>query len=89
MNLISQLFFAVVISSVTGSLLLFIWWVIRRLFMVANPKLVNVTLRITCIVYMLPLGYIAILAMENKWLEGYGPTWNLFFARTKWLTAWM
>lgn len=89
MNLISQLFFAVVISSVTGSLLLFIWWAVRRLFMAVNPKLVNVTLRIICIVHMLPLGYIAILAMENKWLEGYGPTWNLFFARTKWLTAWV
>lgn len=86
MNLISELFFAVVISSVTGSLLLFIWWAVRRLFMSANPKLVNVTLRVVCVIYMLPLGYIAIHISENRWLEGHVRAWNLYFARTEWFT---
>lgn len=86
MNLISQLFFAVVISSVTGSLLLFIWWAVRRLFMSVNPKLVNVTLRVVSVIYMLPLGYIAIHISENRWLKGHVHAWNLYFARTKWLT---
>lgn len=86
MDLFSQLFFAVVISSVAGSLLLFIWWLLRKVFMAVTPKLINVTLRIICIFYMLPLGYVAIFITENKWLKGYGPTWKLFFARTKWLT---
>lgn len=86
MNLISELFFAVVISSVTGSLLFFIWWAVRRLFMAVNPKLVNVTLRVVCVIYMLPLGYIAIHILENRWLEGHVRVWNLYFARTKWLT---
>lgn len=86
MNLISQLFFAVVISSVTGSLLLFIWWAVRRLFMAVNPKLVNVTLRVVSVIYMMPLGYIAIHISENRWLKGHVRAWNLYFARTKWLT---
>lgn len=86
MDLISQLFFAVVISSVTGSLLLFIWWALRRLFMVTNPKLVNISIRIVCIIYMLPLGYITILLSGYRWLKGWEQGWKLFFARTRWLT---
>ena len=36
MILINQLFFAVLISSVTSTLLFFVWWLLRGFFMIAN-----------------------------------------------------
>lgn len=87
MYLISQIFFAVVISTVTGSLSLLAWRLLRKVFMAVNPKLVNVSLRIVCIIYTLPLGYLAVVISEYSWLEGHIRAWKLYFANTKWLTA--
>lgn len=86
MNLLSQLLFAVIISTVTSTLLLFTWWILRRCFMVVNPKLINVALRILCVTYLLPIGCGAILISKHRWLKGWGSTWKLYFARTKYIT---
>lgn len=87
MNLAGQILFAVVISSVTSSLLLFIWRLLRRWFMIANPKLVYVALRMVCLTYLLPIGYVAILLSEHRWLQGQIHAWKLYFARTRQITG--
>lgn len=87
MNLASQLLFAVVISSVTGSLLLVVWRILRRYFMTENPKMVNIALRIVCVTYLLPIGYLAILLSDHRWLKGQIHAWKLYFARTRHITG--
>ena len=85
-NLVTQLLFAVIISSVTSTLLLFVWWLLRCCFMAANPKLVNAALQIVCVTYLLPIGYITILLLERRWLQGHIHVWSLYFARTNLIT---
>lgn len=87
MNLASQLLFIVLISSVTSSLLLVVWRILRCCFMTANPKLVDVALRMVCVTYLIPIGYTAILLSEHRWLKGWGSVWKLYFARTRYITG--
>lgn len=87
MNLVSQLLFAVVISSVTSTLLLFVWRILRRGLMLINPKLINSMLQMVCATYFLPIGYVAILLSKHRWLKGIGSSWKLYFARTKHITV--
>lgn len=86
MNLVSQLLFAVIISTLTSSLLLVVWRMLRIFFITVNPKLINVALRMVCVTYLLPIGYLAILLSEHQWLEGQIRAWKLQFARTRHIT---
>lgn len=87
MYLVSQLSIVVIISSVTSTLLLFVWRLFRRWFMRVNPKLINVTLKMVCVTYLLPIGYLAILLSKHRWLKGIGSAWKLYFARTRHITC--
>lgn len=86
MNLINQLFFAVLISSATSTLMIFVWWLLRGFFMVTNAKLIYLTLRWTGIMYLLPIGYIAVLVTYRKWFQGQSRVWELVFIRAGELT---
>lgn len=86
MILINQLFFAVLISSVTSTLLFFVWWLLRGFFMIANAKLVYSMLRSICILYVLPIGYVAVLLTYQAGFRGKSGVWSLVFARSKELT---
>lgn len=86
MILINQLFFAVLISSATSTLLFFVWWLLRGFFMIANAKLVYATLRSICVLYVLPIGYIAVLFTYRARFQGQKGVWGLVFTRTAELT---
>ncbi len=87
MYFVSQLLFAIIISSLTSTLLLLTWRLMRQWFMRVNPKLVNVSLQIVCVTYLLPIGYVASLLTKYRWLKGMGSTWKLYFARTRHITV--
>ena len=86
MHFASQILFAIIISSLTSTLLLLIWRLMRQWFMAINPKLVNVVLLMVCVTFLLPIGYVAILLTKHRWLKGMGSAWKLYFARTKYIT---
>lgn len=86
MNLINQLFFAVVISSVTSTLLIFAWWLLRSFFMIVNARLVYFTLRWVGIMFLMPIGYLAVLMNYHGWFRGQSQIWKLTFVRTTGLT---
>lgn len=87
MNLINQLFFAVMISSLTGTFLFAAWRVLRGFFMMVNPKMIYVTLKWICVMYLLPLGYMAVILTYQVWFQGQEQIWKLVFVRTKEITS--
>lgn len=85
MNLISQIFFAVLITSFTGTLALGIWKKAKDACFKRNPELVCLTLRLSCLLYLVPVGYIW---MQLTVREGYIQTeelWQLNFSLTGFL----
>lgn len=83
MNLINQLFFAVLTSSVTSTFLLLVWWMLRGFFMLVNPRMIYVLLRWICFLYILPVGYVAALFSYRVWFQGQDDVWMLVFSRTE------
>lgn len=82
MNWISQIFFAVLITSFTGTLSLGFWKRVKDACFKRNPELVCLTLRLSCLLYLVPLGYIW---MQLTVREGYIQTeelWQLNFSLT-------
>lgn len=68
-NWINQLFLAVLISSVTGTLMLGIWHLLQSFFMHLNPDLVYRTLHWVCLLYVLPSGYAAMRLTYRGWIQ--------------------
>ncbi len=60
MNWISQIFFAVIITALIGDVLLGMWWLFQLAFMRWNPALVYNTLRWIVVLFLLPVGFIAL-----------------------------
>ena len=87
MNLINQLFFSTMISSVTSTLLLAVWWMLRNFFMLVNAKLIYITLRWICLMYLFPIGYTAVLLTYKGWFRGQSGVWKLVFAFSDKLAA--
>lgn len=87
MNLINQLFFASFISSVTSSLLVLVWRMLRNFFVVVNAKIAYITLRWICLMFLFQFGYIAVLLTYRKWFQGQSEVWKLVFAYSSKLTA--
>lgn len=80
MNFISQAFFATVITSLTGTIGLGFWAVCRNWFLKWNPNLVYQALRMVCILYVMPFGYIIVQLTVR---DGYIQTddiWQLNFS---------
>lgn len=55
--------------------------------MVTNAKLIYITLRCICIMYLLPIGYVAALFTYRGWFRGQEQTWELVFLRSGDITA--
>ena len=87
MSLISQIFFAIVITSFTGTVALGIWWLLRKELSRWNPDLVYLTLRCVCLLYVLPVGYVLIqftvgdgyLISDSMWQMNFSATWRMIF----------
>jgi len=60
-SILSQVFFCVAVTSVTGSVMLLIWYLCRQLLHDHNPKLLYYMLRWIVILYLLPITYVSIL----------------------------
>lgn len=60
-SILSQVFFCVVVTSLTGSLMFLIWILCRKMLHKHNPKLVYYMLRWVVLMYLLPITYVALL----------------------------
>ena len=85
MNVMYQLFFCILISSATSTLLLFIWRVLRSLFMAVNPKMIYASLRWICILFTVPVGYVVVVLTYRVWLQGNDEIWKAVFVSTKFI----
>lgn len=80
MNLISQLFFAILITTFTGSIALGAWKLLRDICSRWSPDLVYLMLKLTCLLYLVPVGYVW---MQLTLRDGYVQTddlWQLNFS---------
>jgi len=82
MNITDQLFFAVLISTATGTLVLFVWLLLRGLLLRINPMLAYILLRWINVLFIVPFGYFAVLPHYREWIQGDGGIWRLLFAHT-------
>ncbi len=82
MNSINQLFFMVLISSVTSSLLFLVWRLLRGFFMLIDARLIYKTLRWVCVMYVMPFGYAAALITYRGWFRGDIRLWKIIFVRS-------
>lgn len=79
MNLLSQIFIAILVTSFTGTIALGLWKATRRFVFYRNPDLIYPGLKLACLLYLLPVGYIS---MQLTLREGYVQTdepWQLNF----------
>ena len=60
MNLISQIFLIILIACFTGTVSLGFWRVFQPLLLKRDPRLVYVTLRFVCMMYIVPFGYLIV-----------------------------
>lgn len=60
-SLLSQIFFAVLVTGTTGNLMLVIWFLCRMFLQNWNPKLVYYMLRWVVVMYLLPITYFGII----------------------------
>lgn len=82
MTLISQIFFSIIITSFTGTVALAIWKMTRKFFLAWNPSLMYLTLRLVCLLYVLPFGYVIVqLTVRDGYIQPDG-IWQLNFAVT-------
>jgi len=82
LNITDQLFFAVLISTVTGTFMQIIWLLLRELLLRINPMLAYISLRWISVLYIIPFGYFAVLLRYRKWIQGNEGIWRLIFAHT-------
>lgn len=87
MSLISQIFFAIVITSFTGTGALGIWKLLQKILLKWNPDLVYLILRCVCLLYVLPVGYVLIqftvgdgyIQSDDMWQMNFSATWVMSF----------
>ena len=60
MNWINQIFFVVVVTALIGDVVFAMWWLFQLAFMRWSPSLVYNTLRWIVVLFLLPVGYVAI-----------------------------
>lgn len=57
MNISSQILFAILITSVSGTIALAVWWILSRSRFRWNLDLMYLMLRLVCLLYLIPAGY--------------------------------
>ncbi len=81
--IMNHIFFAMLTSTVTSTMLLLLWHLLRGVFMAVNPKMIYTTLRWICITYFLPIGYAAAVLTYRVWIQGNEQVWKLAFSGTE------
>lgn len=97
MNLISQIFFAILMTMVTGTLAFGIWGVVRHICVRFAPVLPYLLLRIVCLLYVLPICYICIqltmrdgfLRVDSAWQMNFAPAGELCALVVVMATGWI
>lgn len=80
MNFINQIFYAFLMTVVTGTIAFGIWLVLRRICVYSAPTLPYLLLRMVCLLYVLPVCYICIqLTLRDGFLQVDG-LWQMNFA---------
>ena len=80
MSLISQIFFAIVITSFTGTIALAIWSIFQNVLSSWNPDLVYRMLRCVCLLYILPVGYILVQLTVGDGYMRSDSLWQMNFS---------
>ncbi len=80
-NGLSQIFFAVFVTSVTGTIMFLIWFLCRIFLQNRNPKLVYYMLRWVVIMYLLPITYVSFaMHYDVGYVKVMQGKWKMFFA---------
>lgn len=72
MNLISQIFLIILIACFTGTVSLGFWKLFRPLLLKLDPRLIYVTLRFVCMMYIVPFGYLIVRLTWRGYLRADG-----------------
>ena len=80
MNLISQIIYAVITMIITGTLGLWIWYMTQEILQKCHPGLPYLLLRIICLMYVLPVGYIIIQTARRDGYVYIDGLWQMNFA---------
>lgn len=81
MNWISQIFFVVLITALISDVVFAMWWIFQLAFTRWSPTLVYNTLRWIVVLFLLPVGYVAInISHHSDYLYAPDTLWqNSFF----------
>ena len=60
MNWIDELFFCLLLTTISGSVILLLWKLFHKLLMKWNPYIVYFTLRISCFAFVIPIVYLLV-----------------------------
>ena len=71
MNLISQIFLIILIACFTGTVSLGFWRVFQPLLLKRDPRLVYVTLRFVCMMYIVPV-WLSDRQADLAWISADG-----------------
>jgi len=79
-NILRTIFFAVFVTSVMGTVMLFIWFLCRNFLQKQNPKLVYYMLRWVVVMYLLPITYMTItLNYKTGYIQNMDSVSNMMF----------
>lgn len=79
-RLLSQIFFCVLVTSATGTLMFGVWLLCRRFLEKWNPKLVYYMLRWVVIMHLLPITYVALIThYEMGYVQQGEGIWKMLF----------
>ena len=79
-SILSQIFFAVVVTSITGTAMLLIWFLCRNALQKINPKLVYYMLRWVVVMFLLPITYVSIQFNYNAgYVQNTESAWKMLF----------
>lgn len=82
MNLIDQIFIAIMFTLFSGALALVFWKLLEKSGKLRNPQIAYLLLRLVCILYVLPVGYILIqLTVRDGFIQTQ-ELWQLNFHTT-------
>lgn len=82
MNWVEQVFVAISLTFCTGTLALVLWRALQRRCQIENPQVVYLALRLICLLYVLPFGYLLIgFTHRNRFLQSAG-FWQVNFYAT-------
>lgn len=80
MNLISQIFFAILITSATGTIALGCWKAAKKLCLAWSPDVVHLTLKLVGVLYLIPFSYILMQSIRRDGYIRVDGIWQMNFS---------